>query len=220
VMGVVADDVAGGTRELIRCKELGLAGALIPVVPGEGTDYAGAEFDRFWDAAQETGLPISLHIGTPRDDKQRWGAGSLGHVPVMRAIADLIFGGVFLRFPELKVVSAENDCGWAAHFMARMDFSYRQAYVLNSWPIKEADRLPSEYFRRNVFLTFMDDLAGVQTRHLVGVDNLLWASDFPHHQSTWPNSQQVIAELFPPTVPEAEKRQIVAGNAARLYGFD
>jgi predicted TIM-barrel fold metal-dependent hydrolase len=203
---------------------MGLAGALIPAVPGAGTDYAGGGLDRFWDAAQETGLPISLHISTRRDDKELRAASfadaSLKHTHVMRTLADLVFGGVFLRFPGLRVVSAENDCGWAAHLIARMDHKYRHSHALYDAPIKKAELLPSDYFRRNVFLTFMIDHAGVQTRHLTGVDNLMWASDFPHHESTWPNSRRVIADHFPPAVPEAEKRKIVTGNAARLYGFD
>jgi predicted TIM-barrel fold metal-dependent hydrolase len=224
VLGVLAvDDVARGTRELIRCKESGLAGALIPAVPAMASDYTGAAFDRFWDAAQETGLPISLHISTRRDDKEVRGASfadaSMKHTHVMRTLDELIFGGVFLRFPDLRVVSAENDAGWAAHLIARMDHKYRHSYALYDSPIKGAELLPSDYFRRNVFLTFMIDQAGVQTRHLTGVDNLMWASDYPHHESTWPHSGRVIADHFPPSVPEAEKRQIVAGNAARLYGF-
>jgi len=78
--------------------------------------------------------------------------------------------------------------------------------------------LPSDYWRRNMFVEFMEDDLGVRMRDLIGVDNMLWGSDFPHAESTWPRSQQFLDRIFD-GVPEADRRKITADNAAKLFGF-
>ncbi|HJY83265.1 MAG TPA: amidohydrolase family protein, partial [Candidatus Binatia bacterium] len=128
----------------------------------------------------------------------------------------LIFGGVFDRFPGLKVVSAENDIGWIGHYLQRMDHAYEKyRYLEKTTVIPEP---PSFYFRRQVHATFQDDRIGVLTREYAGVDNLMWASDFPHSDSTWPRSKEVIARDFA-GVPESEMQKIIADNCAALYGI-
>ena len=109
-----------------------------------------------------------------------------------------------------------NDIGWVAHFLQRMDHSYekykyleREAYVPEQ---------PSFYFRRQFSATFQDDRVGVLTREFIGVDNLMWASDFPHGDSTWPTSHAVIEKDFA-GVPDDVTRRIVADNCAALYGI-
>jgi predicted TIM-barrel fold metal-dependent hydrolase len=136
---------------------------------------------------------------------------------VQRTIAEMIFSGVFERFPGLRVVSAENDIGWIGNFLERMDHRLtRKRYAVYRDP--PLSLMPSEYFRRNVAATFMNDRVGIVTRDLAGVANLMWSSDYPHHESTWPDSQQVFTALFD-GVPERDRRRIVAENAAALYHF-
>jgi predicted TIM-barrel fold metal-dependent hydrolase len=148
-----------------------------------------------------------------------------------RTIGDLIFGGVLERYPRLRFVSAENDVGWIGHFLQRMDHSYEKyryleaarvegqesfaAYGTGSAPIPEP---PSFYFRRQISATFQEDPIGVRTRDAIGVDNLMWASDFPHSDSTWPHSRDVVARDFA-GVPEEERRAITWGNCAKLYAL-
>ena len=82
----------------------------------------------------------------------------------------------------------------------------------------ELELRPSDYFRRNVVATFMRDMAGIALRRAIGVDNLLWATDYPHHESTWPHSREILDAHFR-GVPEEDRRKIVAENAAALYHF-
>jgi hypothetical protein len=112
--------------------------------------------------------------------------------------------------------AAENDIGWIGHYLQRMDHSYEKyKYLEKSVVISEP---PSFYFKRQVHATFQDDRIGVLTREYAGVDNLMWAFDFPHSDSTWPRSQEVIARDFD-GVPENEVQKIVADNCAKLYGI-
>jgi predicted TIM-barrel fold metal-dependent hydrolase len=130
----------------------------------------------------------------------------------------LIYAGVFDRFPRLQLVSVENDAGWAAHLIDRMDYGQVKARFRNLATGQDNKEAPSHYWHNNISYTFMRDRAAIATRHLIGIDRLMWSSDFPHGDSTWPDSQQVIAEQFE-GVPEAERRLILHDNAARMYGF-
>ena len=135
--------------------------------------------------------------------------------------ATFILSGILERFPRLKLISAELNCGWLAYFLQRMDktFESRGERLRGSpFPTKLTMR-PSEYFRRQLYATFIDDRFGVAHRHEIGVGNLLWSSDFPHSATFWPHSREKIAHDFE-GVSEEDKRRILCDNAAQLYGFD
>ncbi len=95
-----------------------------------------------------------------------------------------------------------------------MDFEYEDQY--KDLPLKLK---PSEYFHRQVYATYIDDPVGVAHRHEIGVDNIMWSSDFPHSATFWPHSREKIEKDFA-GVSEEDKRKMVSGNAAKLYGFD
>jgi predicted TIM-barrel fold metal-dependent hydrolase len=130
-------------------------------------------------------------------------------------LARLLFGGVGELFPRLKIVSVEGNIGWIPYFLERADRIYQRH---RHWSRLELPMPPSEYFRRQVHATFIEDKAGIRLRDLIGVDNLMWSSDYPHTDTTWPNSLKAIDDTLA-GVPEDEKRRIVGGNAARLYGL-
>jgi len=195
----------------------GLVGCMVEVSLGEGRSHADAKHDPFWAAAQDLGLPVSLHLGaTPRRGIV---LPNMAHVVTdcvskcSLTLAELVLFGVFERFPGLKVVSVENDAGWAAHLLERMDNVATQHKNLHK---VEISRPPSDYFHEHVYLTFMRDRSAIRVRDLIGVGNLLWSSDYPHNDSTWPNSRQEIERQFA-GVPEEDKRMITGGNAAQLY---
>jgi predicted TIM-barrel fold metal-dependent hydrolase len=101
-----------------------------------------------------------------------------------------------------------------------MDYTYTDRPVRGDWHrFADPDARPSHYFRQNVFVSFQEDQIGVEMRHHIGVENLMWGSDYPHTESTFPRSREIAAE-FLAGVPEAEQRLIVRDNAARLFGFD
>lgn len=212
-------NVALGVAQLQQVKSLGLAGALIAIAPDEDKPYSHADYEPFWETTASLGLPLSLHVHTgrrgPRSNKMV--EKTLNPHVIQRTVAELIFGGVFERHPQLRVVSAENDASWAANFEQRMDYAYRRHRFVEGFSFQQ-DVLPSKFFRQNVFCTFMDDRSAFVARDEIGLGNIMWSSDYPHTDSTWPNSLQIIAENSA-GVPEADVQQIVCGNASMLYGF-
>jgi predicted TIM-barrel fold metal-dependent hydrolase len=130
-------------------------------------------------------------------------------------IGTFVLGGVFERYPRLKVVCVEADAGWAPHFMYRMDHADRHRYWLPSGTLT---RKPSEYFRENVYMTFQDDWSAFQVKDLCNIRRLLWANDFPHSDSTWPDSQALLAR-HAAHLTEAERRLILHDNVAELFGL-
>jgi predicted TIM-barrel fold metal-dependent hydrolase len=117
------------------------------------------------------------------------------------------------------VVSVENDAGWAANIIERMDYVDVKARFRNLHQDHLNKEAPSTYWRRNISYTFMRDSAAIACRHLIGLDRIMWSSDFPHGDSTWPDSRQVIEDQLA-GVPEDEQRAILHDNAARMYGFE
>jgi predicted TIM-barrel fold metal-dependent hydrolase len=215
------EDLDAAIAEARRARDLGLTGLMLAIAADDPELYADTRFDRFWAFAEELGLPVSLHINTNRKPFSSMRS-TAGHttvmVPIMGVLTVMIFNGLFLRFPRLKVVSAESDGGWAGYFVERMDRVFTMAIRTGRYPIDDAEMLPSAYFRRNVALTFLRDKTAVEVRNWIGVENLLWSSDYPHGDSTFPGSADTIAYVLE-GVPEPEAALIRAGNAERLYGF-
>jgi predicted TIM-barrel fold metal-dependent hydrolase len=216
-------DIDEGVKELRRCAGRGLRGALIWASPPDDRPYASPLYDPFWAAAQELGMPLSLHsitgmgaesrlaITQPLDRYVR--SAVLSH-EVQRSLVVLIFSGVLERFPGLKIVSAENEVGWLPFFLQKLDQAQEEYRYLYPAPLTLK---ATEYFRRQIFATFIDDPVGVASREFIGVQNIMWSSDYPHTASTWPHSREVVERDFK-GVPEDERRLVVRENAARLYG--
>lgn len=215
-------DVDAAVSEIERTHAAGLRGAMVPGQPPEG-HYAEARFDPLWAAFAERRMPVSFHIltgGMGGDPTLGSGIILMGLMSPVHQIQQtlllLIFGGVFDRHPQLEVVSAEHDAGWVAHFSYRMDqMSERHANWLGHGRVNE--RTPGEYLRENCWYTFQKDPVAVETRERVGLTQLMWASDYPHSDSTWPHSRKVIERDFG-GVPDADVAAIVHDNAAALYG--
>ena len=217
-------DVDEGVKELERCARAGLKGAVIWASPPDDRPYSLPLYDRFWSAGQEHGLPISLHSITGmgaesrlaiKQPLDRYVRSTVLCHEVQRTLVVLIFSGVMERFPRLTFVSAENEVGWLPFFLQKLDQAQEEYRYLYPAPLTLK---PTEYFRRQVFATFIDDRVGVASREFVGVENIMWSSDYPHTVSTWPHSREVVKRDFK-DVPENEKRRIVRDNAARLYGL-
>jgi predicted TIM-barrel fold metal-dependent hydrolase len=124
-----------------------------------------------------------------------------------------ILGGVFVRHPGLKVVFVEPGLGWVAWYLYIVDdLVQRQGYVF------DIPELPSFYFHRNIFLTFIEEPDGLQQRHRLGVENILWSTDYPHPVTSWPDSRALIERSFA-GVPADERELILSGNATRLWNI-
>ncbi len=130
----------------------------------------------------------------------------------------MIFSGVFDRHPDLRVAIVEYELAWIPHMLGTMDYCYRERVEEASYRFAN-DMLPSDFFRRNVYLSFQEDDVGVELRHRIGVDRMMWGSDYPHSESTFPRSREVLDEILRGVSAE-ERRQIVCDTTASLYGFD
>ena len=196
-------------------------GRMAAVATVNDVGYDAPLYDPFWAAAERLALPVSLHVLTERKggdiEKRPPSDTALVYFDVQRTLAQMIFGDVFVRFPKLIIVSVENDCGWAPYFVERLDYVLYKRYTGQGAPLPDTP-MPSAQFRRNVRCTFMRDRSGVHGRDLIGPETLMWASDYPHSDSTWPKSQEMIDDLFA-GVPDEERRQITATNVAKLYDF-
>jgi predicted TIM-barrel fold metal-dependent hydrolase len=233
---VILDDIDAAIVEMTRCRELGLPTVNVPSKP-EGDHYGSQSYDRFWAAAQDLDMPVSTHIGSNRGihahtrHKERMrrmvagptkdyssGAIALPNWDVQEMVFQLIASGVFERFPRLRFVCAEFEAGWAAAALQHMDsaiWNGTHPYVYYDLPMK-----PSEYFQRNMALTFIRDAVAVRCRDIIGVDNLMWSDDYPHLESCWPDSRKVIDEIMPPgSINPEEEAQILSENASRIYGW-
>ncbi len=220
-------DIERAIAEIDRSAQRGVQGFAIPAHVNPAKPYNHPDFDPFWARAQEYGVPLTMHIftGETLDGgmPEHWGnpggttkGYTLAHTTVANTAMDLICGGVVEKFPGLKFVIAEYETGWVGHFKQRLDHAaYRTPHdVSDTLTMK-----PSEYFDRNFWVTFEDDAEGIKTRDSIGLGNLLWGNDYPHHDSIWPNSQSILDEIMA-DVPEAEKEQMVFGNVVDLYGID
>src|SRR3989475_444884 len=221
------DDVQEGVAELERAARLGLAGAMIREYPLEHGRYDQPEYEPFWAAAEALDMPLSLHTATRRQGKIR-GAGdktlrdassraTKAFYPAL-SMCDMIFSGVFERHPRLMLAIVEFELSWAPHVLAAMDYTYRERHGEALYRFKD-DRRPSDFFHRNVVLSFQEDAVGIRLRDVIGVDNMMWGSDYPHSESTFPQSRRILAEILS-GVPAAEQAKIVGGNTARVYHFD
>jgi predicted TIM-barrel fold metal-dependent hydrolase len=210
---------ADGIADLEEIKRLGLRGVMMPGVPGVD-DYDSPIYDDFYEAAVDLGLPLSFHILTGPSERPR-GPKINGFLTIVRGCQDVmgvfVFGAVFERHPDLRVVCAEADAGWVPHFMYRMDHAYQRH---RNWlPHGDIARLPSEYFAENISVTFQDDWVAFRMTDMMNVDRLMWANDFPHSDATWPWSQLMLAEHTGHLSTDVKQR-ILHDNVAELYRLE
>ena len=215
--------VEAAVEEMQRCREMGCRGVILTAWPAGGDDLSPDD-DRFFAAAQDLGMPVSIHINIQRKRNPRPTlegpaaigtmalAGMLAFPPIM---CELIVSGLFDRHPHLRIVGVETEVGWIPEALEQVDNFYWRNRAHTGIQIK---RLPSEYFHDHFLCTFIRDRVGINNRYDVGVRNMAWSSDYPHHGCDWPYSRKVIQELFD-GVPQEERQRICAGNMVELYGL-
>lgn len=220
------EDVDWAVKELERVAKKGLKGAMIPITPKQGLPlYHESYYDRFWASAQALGIPITLHAITGRapdplaffDASKRKLEGPRRFIELFQEIgptlADIVCGGVLDRYPELRLVSCEHEVSWLPYFMFRLDQIQKDfSYILGVNLKKKA----SEYLRENLWSTVIDDPFALSVRYSVGVDRIMWSSDFPHPRCVYLNTREMVEELFK-DLPAKEKQKIISDNAIKLY---
>jgi len=183
-------------------------------------------FTRHWDpffaACEETGTVVCLHTGAsawaplPSPDPPFELLPTLFPVNALVAAAEWLWSGVFLRFPTLAVALSEGGMGWVPMLMDRVDYVVAHSASGTESGAWTGDLLPSEVLRRNLWFCTIDDPSVVPLRHVIGTDHIMAECDYPHADSTWPDTQEVLCTAMA-GVPDSELRAIAAGNAARLF---
>jgi len=213
--------VDAAIAEMERCKKKGFRGVILTAWPS-GHDDLCAEDDRFFAAARDMGMPVSIHIFIQRKRNPRptlEGPAAIGTMALAGMImfppimCELIMSGLFDRYPELTLVGVETEVGWIPEALEQVDNFYWRNRTHTGVNI---ERLPSEYFHENFICTFISDRVGVKNRYEIGVRNMAWSTDFPHHGCDWPYSRKLVSEMFD-SVPAEERFQICAGNMIRAY---
>jgi predicted TIM-barrel fold metal-dependent hydrolase len=201
-----------------------VVGALVGCYP-HGDKDLDVEDDKVWQALVDAGLPLHIHVKLVDDAPQDVYAP--GRITAGRAAGDLRFldapaimvqflnSGVFDRVPDLDIAMVEVDAGWVPYVKEQMDNRFRRRATSRDARLKP---LPSQVIEDHFYFTYITDHYAVANRHRIGVDRLMWSSDFPHSGSDWPDSWRTIDADFA-DIPRAERDQILAGNALRLYGF-
>lgn len=207
--------------EMRRVASLGsVQGMLLPVTPDLG-DWSDAIWEPIFAAAVDLGFVLSLHAGKPRWMPRRselakrpHGMGlyiHAGYTSVIESFTHLFWSGCFDRHPELVIISVEGGIGWLPHWKDRA------GKVFTRWAADQGfSRPPSEWFGKNFFATFEEDVVGLRCLDLLGADTVMWASDYPHSASFFPGSREHIAREFK-DVAEGDRRKITWETAARIY---
>ena len=223
-------NIESAILEMERCKKLGMRGAMVWQCPPEDLPFSSGHYDPFWAAAQQLGMPISIHSLTGIGDSARRfpdrpirGVDRVGldryrgsgQVDVTTALFDIIFSGVLHRFPELKLVMVENEIGWMPFMLQNWDKSVAK-FAGNT--TLEIHKPPSEYFMRQVYATSFNDAVGGKMLTWWGQDNWMWSNDFPHPNCTWPHSQEAIARTLG-HLPAEDQAKVLRTNAAGIYNI-
>jgi predicted TIM-barrel fold metal-dependent hydrolase len=214
-------DPHAGAEEIYRTASKGARGISFtenpsPLgLPSFWTDH----WDPVFAAAEETGMPLCLHVGTSGSlrrtapEANEPAQSALSGVCAMMSCGDLIFSGIVDRHPGIKIALSEGGSGWAAYLVERMDYTWRRTRFETG-----TSRAPSELFQRNFWTCFISDQAAVEARHRIGVDKLMFETDFPHNDSNYPHSRKLLEECLV-GVPDEEARMIAELNARQVFNF-
>lgn len=238
-LGIIpVTNAAGAVAEMEYCVRKGLAGIQLSSFP-TGLSYPSAEDDRFWAAAVDLRCPVTVHVefGFPSTTYGTKGPAFIypkrpekgfndiilryakyGFRGALHAV-QLVWGGVFDRFPSFRIYFAETQIGWIPNFLEQMDNHYRRHQfwaerLLGLQPLKQ---LPSDYVKEHCYWGFQYNPVGVREMYReVGGDRIMWATDFPHGESDWPYSRQIIEESFA-GIPDEARDKVIAGNAVDFF---
>jgi predicted TIM-barrel fold metal-dependent hydrolase len=225
VATISAYDIEKAVAELERCHAEGLGGFLLWQAPHPDMPFTSPRYDPLWEAAQELDMPMSLHILTGHNYSRQLGitqgidhyrgSVNLKLLTVTDALMDLIFSGVFERFPRLKLVLVENEVGWLPFVLSQWDYYFHR--FKENYPLV-IELQPSEYFYRQVYATFFRDPTVAHLFDWWGADNCMWSNDYPHPNSTWPNSRDVIEKNLG-HLPEETRAKLLRTTVQSLYNL-
>jgi predicted TIM-barrel fold metal-dependent hydrolase len=233
-MGAIpTQSVEAAVAELEYCANAGLKGVMLNAFPS-GKSFPSPEDDRFYAAALDLNMPLTVHVGMQLPDGPLFrydrdpGEVAFGGDPIrvltrfagssgLNAV-QLLLSGVFDRYPRLQIYWAETQMGWIPYFYEQLDDVYKRSkhWMDRYFGFKPLKRQPSEYIRDHCYWGFIYDRIGLRLRYDIGVDRIMWGNDFPHSAGDWPHSKQVIEDIFS-GVPEDERQKILVDNAVNYF---
>ena len=209
--------------ELDRVVDLGYRGVIVPSNAPRGRRYCDDDYDRLWARAEEARVPVSFHVGCISHVPD-WMKATAGRDPIAAysgtaalihdTLVDLMCRGVCRKFPDLKFVVAEFNAGWLSHWLDRVNQGWQREFGKD--PSSSRPEPVEEIWKRQFYATIEDDQPALRTRDLIGEDTLMWGSDYPHTDSTWPCSADVLGEMFDGYPPDARDK-ITRTTVATLY---
>jgi predicted TIM-barrel fold metal-dependent hydrolase len=212
-------------RELERCKKIGFAGGIISVYPGREHHYGLPKYEPLWEAAENHDFPLSLHALSNSTgpygvsfDEIAYSLRANADYWIRTSLADMIFNGIFERYPRLKIESCEHEAGWVPYFRWQLDWIYENR-ILKRRQLNPLSRYPSAYLSDNVYFSIIYDKLAVAQHELIGANRMMWGSDFPHEQSTHPHSLKRVNDLLG-KLDFDDAEQIAVDTTAELYRFD
>lgn len=218
-------DPALAAEEVRRCAAKGsyaIAFSENVAKLGQPSLYTGA-WDVLWEACQETETSVSMHIGssssmpTTSDDAPLATSMSMYAQNAQGSLCDWVFSGSLERFPDITIAYAESQVGWMPFQLERMDAVWRDG----RGDVDHVKTLPSEQVKGRVYGCVFDDLHGLINRDAVGTDHILWETDYPHSDGTFPHSRKIAHELFSAAGMNAQEcRMVLRSNAVKAYGLD
>ena len=231
-------DIDEAVREIEWAARNGLKGIILPPGWGKQAPYHHPRYEPVWAACQDQDIVIHFHSGPapvedyfgpmPRTEDSVEMPGSMGiYVSevaffLVRPLTFLIWGGIFERYPKIKVAMTEGTSIWVPEYLHLLDQRYAQtAYNQKMGDFQSHLSMPpSGYFRRNVKLgSSCMPRREAENRHEIGLDNIMWGSDYPHPEGAWPHTREQMVETFH-GLPEDEIAQMLGGNAVEFYGLD
>ena len=227
---IATGDIPGALAEIERSARLGFRGLSLPCKPmwgpgsSEDLNYNLPEFDPLWACIQDLDLPFTFHVSTGKDPRAARGNGGavINYVihslaPTAEPIVNLCSSGVLDRFPELRFASIEAGIGWIPWMLRAMDEAYEHHHF---WAFPKLKMLPSDYYRQHCFASFQEDPPGIDLLREYNLgDNFMWANDYPHHEGSWPHSEQAIERTMN-RLSDEERAKVLGLNAARFFDFD
>ena len=217
-------DIAAAVAEIERIADRGGVRGLEIANSLDMKPLYHPDWNPLWAAANAAKLPVHVHtIGTAKPDLTGFAPMQLrqAHAVLItgfqmgmsRVLMEVIFGGVLESYPDLRLVIGESGIGWIPYVLDHMDLEWEDQFHDLTLTMK-----PSDYWYRQCKATYQSDTVGLRLIDLLGEDNIMWGSDFPHPDGIWPDSQEFL-EREVGHLPAATRRKITYDNAAALYGF-
>ena len=219
---VPVTDIETAVADTRWAKDAGLRGIVIPSIPPDLPHYNHPRYEPIWSICEELGMPVHSHGGPTPEYGELPGAMAVYVTEVSwwtrRVFWHMLWSGVFERHPRLKFVCTEQGSGWIPDVLLHMDSVYEGPMFTQLR--RELSVKPSDYWARQCWVgaSFMKPFEA-ERRHAIGVDRIMWGSDYPHMEGTWPFTAQKLHATFR-EMPSEEIRPMVGENAARVYGFD